>query len=137
MDESTAHPDRAARQHRRADAAWTALTTTRPATTQLGLLYYFYPNAVDPTHSTFCSTDTCQLEDGFISSTNGGRTWSNPQTLAGPMNLRWLPLTTQGFMVGDYLPRRLFRHDDGSSAFPIFMVASKPTVGDRLFGRSR
>jgi len=98
----------------------------------LGLVYYFYPNGVDPTFSTFCSTDTCQLEVGFISSTNGGRTWSNPQTLAGPMNLRWLPLTTQGFMVGDYFATTIVsrRRGDSSLAFPIFMVASHPTPPD-------
>jgi hypothetical protein len=111
----------------------------------LGLMYYFYPNQTDPGHNTFCDVDTCQLEVGFISSSNGGRTWSAPQTLAGPMKLRWLPLTTQGFMVGDYFATSFVssgdrdRSDDDhgqsdnrgeSLAFPMFMVASAPTAPD-------
>jgi hypothetical protein len=98
----------------------------------IGLVYYFYPNAVTPDHNFFCSTDTCQLEVGFISSTNGGRTWSSPQTLAGPMKLRWLPLTTQGYMVGDYFATSVLsgQEGEGSTAFPIFMVASAPTPPD-------
>ena len=106
--------------------------TTSGNDANLGLVYYFYPNGVDPTHSTFCSTDTCQLEVGFISSTNGGRTWSTPKTLAGPMQLAWLPLTSQGFMVADYLTTSIVSGDrgDSSAAFPIFEVASHPTAPD-------
>ncbi|MGI8563612.1 MAG: sialidase family protein [Candidatus Dormibacter sp.] len=63
---------------------------------RLALTYYFYPQAN-------CSEATCQLEVGFITSTNGGDSWSAPETLAGPMKLSWLPLTTQGRMVGDYI----------------------------------
>jgi hypothetical protein len=110
----------------------------------LGLMYYFYPNQTDPGHNAFCTTDTCQLEVGFISSSNGGRTWSAPQTLAGPMKLRWLPLTTQGFMVGDYFATSFVSTGDRegsdnhgqsadrgqSVAFPIFMVASAPSAPD-------
>jgi len=99
---------------------------TAGSSAHIGLMYYFYPNQTDPGHNTFCSTDTCQLEVGFISSTNGGKTWSHPRTLAGPMNLRWLPLTTQGFMVGDYFATSFV----SSEAFPIFMVASPPSPPD-------
>lgn len=99
----------------------------------LGLVYYFYPNQVIVSGNTarFCTTNECQLEVGFISSTNGGQTWSAPQTLAGPMSLHWLPLTTQGFMVGDYFATSFVSGEQGESAvaFPIFMVASAPTIG--------
>ena len=44
---------------------------------RIGLVYYFYPNQV--IGSEFWTTDTCQLEVGFISSTNGDRTLSKPQ----------------------------------------------------------
>src|SRR6202023_3553444 len=56
-------------------------------------------------------------------------TWSSPQTLAGPMTLTWLPLTTQGFMVGDYFATSIVSGEEGESsiAFPSFMVASAPT----------
>jgi hypothetical protein len=97
----------------------------------LGLVFYFYPNQV--IDNNFCAIDTCQLEVGFISSTDAGKTWGTPQTLAGPMSLRWLPLTTQGFMVGDYMATSFVSGQDRASrdksiAFPMFMVASPPTL---------
>jgi hypothetical protein len=62
----------------------------------LGLTFYFYPVAD-------CSESTCKLEAGFISSRDGGTKWSRPVKLFGPMRLRWLPFTTLGYMVGDYI----------------------------------
>jgi len=40
--------------------------------------------------------------EGFISSSDGGQTWTAPTLLAGPMSLNWLPTTSQGLMVGDF-----------------------------------
>jgi hypothetical protein len=71
-------------------------TTTAGSTAHLALTYYFYSN-------TNCTTTTCQLSVGFVSSTNGGSSWSNPTQLAGPIALTSLPDTSQGFMVGDYI----------------------------------
>jgi hypothetical protein len=68
---------------------------TSGATTHIAVSYYFYPQAN-------CTTATCQLMEGFISSPDGGRTWTAPTTLAGPIKLSWLANTDQGFMVGDY-----------------------------------
>jgi len=68
---------------------------TAGANANVGLTYYFYPSSA-------CGISTCQLEAGFISSQNGGATWSNPAFLAGPMRLSWLPQTAGGLMVGDY-----------------------------------
>jgi hypothetical protein len=70
--------------------------TTSGGSAHLGLTYYFYPSAS-------CSTSTCQLDVGFISSTKGGSTWGAATQLAGPMTLTALPLTSQGYMVGDYI----------------------------------
>jgi hypothetical protein len=96
---------------------------------KIGLVYYFYPNQV--IGSNLCTTDQCQLEVGFTSSRNGGKTWSKPQALTGPMSLRWLPLTTQGFMVGDYFATSVVSPNGNgpSVAFPVFMVASAPSSG--------
>jgi len=69
---------------------------TSGSSAHLGLTYYFYPNAA-------CTVATCQLDAAFISSVDGGATWSSPVPLAGPMTLTWLALTSQGFMVGDYI----------------------------------
>jgi hypothetical protein len=85
----------------------------------LGLTYYFYPNAN-------CSSTTCQLDAGFISSTNGGSSWSAPIQLAGPMNLSWLPNTSQGRMFGDYISTSV---RPGGVALPIIPVANQPSGG--------
>ena len=63
---------------------------------RLALTYYGYPQAD-------CTQSTCQLNAGFISSSDGGGTWNAPIQIAGPMTLDWLADTTQGFMVGDYI----------------------------------
>ncbi len=69
---------------------------TSGGSAHLALTYYFYPIAT-------CTSATCQLNVGFVSSSDGGNTWSAPTTLAGPMSLAWLPSTSSGVMVGDYL----------------------------------
>jgi hypothetical protein len=69
---------------------------TGDTTAHLALVYYFYPAAT-------CTSATCQLNVGFVSSQDGGNTWSAPTTLAGPMTLSWLPNTSSGSMVADYV----------------------------------
>jgi hypothetical protein len=86
---------------------------TSGSTAHLALGYYAYPTAN-------CSSSTCQLQVGFISSADGGSTWSAPQTLAGPMSLAWIASTTQGRMVGDYISTSFV----GAVAFPVFVVAT-------------
>jgi hypothetical protein len=81
--------------------------------------YYFYPDKN-------CSFATCQLSVGYISSTNGGSTWSAAQQLRGPMAMSWLPDTTQGRMVGDYMSTSF---DGFGMAHPVFAEAYVPTAG--------
>ncbi len=78
----------------------------------LGLAYYYYPVAN-------CTMATCALDIGFISSTDGGSTWSTPIQLTGPMKLAWIANTTQGRMVGDYISTSF----SGGKAHPVFSVA--------------
>ena len=92
--------------------------STSGSSAHLGLAYYYYPNSN-------CTTGTCQLNVGFLSSTNGGASWSSPVQLAGPMTLTWLPLTTQGFMVADYISTSIV--PGAANATPVFEVASAPT----------
>jgi hypothetical protein len=66
------------------------------ATARLGLAYYFYPNAA-------CSFSTCQLDVGYVSSHDGGTTWSSPTQLTGPIAPSWIASTSEGRMVGDYI----------------------------------
>jgi hypothetical protein len=70
--------------------------TTSGATAHVGVTYYYYPKSS-------CNTDTCKLGAGFVSSIDGGQTWSPQTQILGPMSLRGLPDTTLGYMVGDYI----------------------------------
>ncbi|HLX33741.1 MAG TPA: sialidase family protein [Candidatus Limnocylindrales bacterium] len=87
---------------------------TSGASAQLGLTYYFFPN-----HST-------SLSVGFVSSTNGGSTWSNPTTVASGMPTTWVASTSQGRMVGDYISTS-FGSDN--LAHGVFATATAPTSG--------
>ena len=91
---------------------------TSGAHARLALAYYSYPNAD-------CTPATCELTVGFVSSPDGGSTWSAPTELAGPMSIDWLPDTRQGRMVGDYISTS-FVHND---AVPFFAVANPPSGG--------
>ncbi len=91
--------------------------STSGSTAHLALTYYYYPDAN-------CSTSTCQLEVGFVSSVDGGNNWSTKTTLTpSAMNLTWLSNTTDGYMVGDYISTSF---SDGK-AFPLFVAASAPS----------
>lgn len=87
--------------------------STSGSTAHLGLAYYYYPVSS-------CSSSTCQLDVGFLSSTNGGSTWTAKTQLAGPMTLTWLANTSQGFMVGDYISTSFAN----GAAHPVFVVAN-------------
>lgn len=70
---------------------------TSGASAHVALHYYYYSQSQ-------CDVSTCQLFVGYISSANGGSTWSNPtQITAAPMSLTWLPNSQNGLMVGDYV----------------------------------
>jgi hypothetical protein len=69
--------------------------TTSGSTAHVGLYYYYYPTAA-------CGS-SCQLDIGFVSSANGGSTWSAATQVAGPFALSTIAPTTQGPMVGDYI----------------------------------
>lgn len=92
--------------------------TTTGAGAHLGLTYYYYPRAD-------CAIDRCQLNVGFVSSPNGGATWTAPTELAGPMSVRWLPQTSQGLMVGDYIATPFV----AGQAHPVFAVAKAAATG--------
>lgn len=70
--------------------------TTSGASAHIGLAYYFYPHAN-------CSTQTCMLQLGYISSKDGGATWGRAIALGSPIKLAWIASTDQGSMVGDYI----------------------------------
>lgn len=85
-------------------------------TAHLGLIYYYYPVAS-------CNVNTCRLTVGFIESFDGGATWTAPVQVQDAMRNHWLPNTSQGYMVGDYMSTSFA----GGLAFPVFMVARAGT----------
>jgi len=91
--------------------------STSGPSARIGLTYYYYPTAS-------CTASTCQLDVGFISSVNGGSSWSAATQLAGPMTLSWLPNTSQGRMFGDYISTSVVA---GGNAYPVIAVANAPT----------
>jgi hypothetical protein len=86
--------------------------TTSRNTAHLGLTFYSYPVAN-------CMPSTCALNVSFISSPDGGASWTAPFLLAGPMTGSWLPNTFAGLTAGDYMSIVF----SGGKAFPIFVVA--------------
>jgi len=85
----------------------------------VAVAYYFYPSVA-------CSPPTCQLDVGYTSSANGGLSWSQSTQLAGPMAMTWLPNTTHGRMVGDYISTSF---DAIGLAHPVFTLAYPPVAG--------
>ncbi len=83
------------------------------------MAYHYYPQ-------TDCDFSTCQLDIGFIASTDGGATWGASTQLAGPMSLSWLANAGGGRMVGDYISTSF--SSDGK-AHPVIAVANAPSGG--------
>jgi hypothetical protein len=92
--------------------------STSGSSARLAVAFYYYPN-------TNCTASTCELDVGSSTSGDGGATWTSKAKLAGPMTLSWLPNTSQGRMVGDYISTSF----SGSPAFPAFALAHAPTSG--------
>jgi hypothetical protein len=87
---------------------------TSGASAHLTLIYYYYPVAN-------CG-NSCQLDVGFVTSQDGGQTWTAGQKLAGPMQLSWLPVSDNGPMVADYIS---VSYANGNP-FGVFAVANTP-----------
>src|ERR1700674_4660333 len=88
---------------------------TKGTTAHIALAYYFYPVSN-------CGNN-CSLSVGFTQSSTGGSTWTAAETLAGPMQLTWLPDTFSGKMVADYVSVGFA----GGKAFPVFAAAQAKT----------
>jgi hypothetical protein len=81
-------------------------------TAHLTLTYYYFPVSD-------CGT-VCDLYVGFVSSQDGGQTWSASVQIAGPMRTDWLANTPSGFMVGDYISGSYVH----GKPFAVFAVAA-------------
>ncbi|HTW32804.1 MAG TPA: sialidase family protein [Candidatus Sulfotelmatobacter sp.] len=99
--------------------------TTSGATAHVAIHYYYYSN-------TSCTTSTCELYVGYISSPNGGSTWNPPTKLAGPMKLAWLPNSQNGLMVGDYIAT-VFNSGVPHGVFAVAAAKSGSTFNEATF----
>ena len=92
--------------------------TTTDGSAHIGLTFYYYPVYN-------CQPLTCRLTVGFVSSTNGGASWSSKMRISPSMFVEFLPLTTQGFMFGDYISTSIVA--GSNDANPFLDVAGVPT----------
>jgi len=91
---------------------------TSGSTARLALTYNFLPKA---------SCSVCNVGVGYIESKNGGATWGPAKVLAKGMNSNWLPSTTSGQMLGDYMTTSY----SGGRVHGVFSTAFAP-VGSTL-----
>lgn len=98
---------------------------TSGATAHVAVTYYYYANSN-------CTSSTCQLFAGYISSSNGGSTWNTPVTLAGPMQLGWLPNSQNGLMVADYVATA-FTNGVPHGVFAVAAAKSGTTFNEAIY----
>jgi hypothetical protein len=100
-----------------------------PATSGAGAhvaIHYYYFSQSN------CTLSTCQLIVGFISSANGGSTWNAPITIAGPMQLAWLPNSQNGLMVADYIATA-FTNGVPHGVFAVAAASSGTTLDQAIY----
>jgi hypothetical protein len=86
---------------------------------RLGLAYYTIEN--EP-----CAPARCSVAPYFVSSPNGGRTWTRPVRLHGPMRFTWLAQSPAGeAFLADNIATAFY----GSTAWPAFTTAAPPRDG--------
>ncbi|MGC1372719.1 MAG: sialidase family protein [Candidatus Sulfotelmatobacter sp.] len=90
--------------------------TTSGSSAHMSIVYYYYPVSN-------CTSSTCELEVGFVTSSDGGATWTTGAKIAGPMKLAWLPVSDDGPMVADYIGVSYVN----GNAFGVFAYATAPS----------
>src|SRR6202030_4399211 len=98
---------------------------TSGATAHVAIHYYYYSQSN-------CTVANCQLIVGFISSANGGATWNAPVTVAGPMQLGWLPNSQNGLMVGDYIATA-FTNGVPHGLFAVALASAGTTYSEAMY----
>lgn len=109
--------------------------TTSGTTAKLALTYLYYPK-------TSCTASTCQLDVGFVRSSDGGATWTAKTLEAGPTPLSELPNTSQGPMIGDFLSTAFVTTGAGDAPMSFFeqalaVTGKSCTLGDNSSCRQR
>ncbi|HWW14079.1 MAG TPA: sialidase family protein [Candidatus Dormibacteraeota bacterium] len=101
---------------------------TSGSTARIGVAFNYFPVAS-------CTT-SCKLGVAYIASANGGSTWGAPKPIAGGMNPAWLPSTTSGQMVGDFMTASFV----GQKVYSVFADATAPvgaTLNEEMFTNAR
>jgi len=98
---------------------------TSGSTAHVAVHFYAYPKSN-------CSTSTCQLYVGYISSPNGGTSWHPAVKVAGPMKLTWLPNSQNGLMVGDYMGTA-FTNGVPHGVFAVAQANSGSTFNEAMY----
>jgi hypothetical protein len=98
---------------------------TSGSSAHIAVTYYYFTQAS-------CSNN-CKLDVGYISSTNGGSTWSASQQLAGPMQLTWLANTDQGYMVGDYISTSITGSGNATGVFAVAKAPKGSKLNEAMF----
>jgi hypothetical protein len=96
--------------------------TTAGQNAHLGVAFYQMP-------TTDCTPSTCKLQAWFVSSRNGGATWSSPLQLFGPFRETQLA-NAGGFFLGDYVS---VSFASNGRAFPVLPTAR--ATGDCTLGQ--
>jgi hypothetical protein len=99
--------------------------TTTGANAHLGLTYNYFPVAK-------CSVTTCRLHTGFITSHNGGQTWSSPKRLTKAVQLPWLA-NAGGYFVGDYVATAFTQDGLAHSVFALGQPGAKGLLNEGAF----
>jgi hypothetical protein len=87
--------------------------------------------AADPTAPgrlalTYYTVTGSTLDVWFLSSRDGGATWTKPQRLSSrSVSSGWIAATSGGLMVGDYISTSFA----GGRAVPVFVLARRPSGG--------
>jgi hypothetical protein len=106
---------------------------TSGGTAHLGLFYYTYPIA---TCQAYNYDNLCSLRVGYVSSTDGGATWSPPTRLAS-MTIAGIARSSQGPMVGDYSTADVIPAGPCQGrAIATFAVGPAPEPGDNALAEA-
>lgn len=105
-------------QGARLDAMLPGLVADPAQAGELGLVYAYWRPGSCPR--------ACRLEVAFVSSGDGGASWSTPTQLsAQPLEMPWLARTQGGRFVGDYVSTSVA----GDRFVPVFTLATSPLRG--------
>jgi BNR repeat-like domain len=99
---------------------------------RIGITYYSFP---DPR----CQPARCMIEPRFISSADGGLTWSRPAWMAPPIPVAWLARVAgadpaqQDAMLSDYLTTSVIPRGNAVAVFPLAAPPSGITFRQAMY----